>query len=222
LTKTDYSNGMGDGVTESADTESLPDEASDKNHVGLDRLRTNDRAETERFVREHMGWMLAVARRILGEAAQAEDAVQEAFAKIFKNLEKFGGRSALKTWMHRIVVNEALSTLRKRQRDITRDIDELMPLFDQNRCRIEDDWVTFETPQSLLERTQTKNLVSDCIARLPNDYRIVLTLRDIEELSTSDVADMLDISEANVKIRLHRARAALKKLLEPLMRGQEP
>jgi len=213
---------MDDRVTESADSGSRPDKTSDKGHSGLDRLRANDRVETERFVREHMGWMLAVAGRILGETAQAEDAVQDAFAKIFKNLGKFGGRSALKTWMHRIVVNEALSALRKRQREYARDIDELMPIFDQSRCRIEGDWATFETPQSLFERTQTKSFVGDCIARLPEDYRIVLTLRDIEELSTSDVADMLKISEANVKIRLHRARAALKKLLEPLMRGHEP
>ncbi len=72
-----------------------------------------------------------------------------------------------------------------------------------------------------MERAQTKALVAERIGLLPEQYRIVLTLRDIEELSTSEVAEMLELSEANVKVRLHRARAALKKLLEPLFEGQE-
>ncbi|MDP6342588.1 MAG: sigma-70 family RNA polymerase sigma factor [Alphaproteobacteria bacterium] len=186
----------------------------------LAALRTGDRVATERFVREHAAWMLAVARRILRDHGHAEDAVQNAFAAVFKNLEKFDGRSALRTWMHRIVVNEALMLLRKSRRGRETPIDDLLPDFDDAGCRIEDRWTTVETPESLLQQTQTRARISELIDQLPDNYRIVLMLRDIEELSTAEVAELLDMSETNVKVRLHRARAALKKLLEPLIRGQ--
>ena len=187
----------------------------------LKAILSKDRSATERFVRGHAGWMLSVARRILGDAGHAEDAVQNAFANIFKSLESFDGRSALKTWMHRIVVNDALMLLRKHRPQLVDDIDDLLPVFDANGCRIDDDWTTFETPESALQRSQSKARIAELIDRLPDRYRIVLMLRDIEELSTSEVAQRLELSEANVKVRLHRARAALKKLLEPLIREEE-
>ncbi len=183
-------------------------------------LKSGDAAATERFVRTHIGWMLAVANRILRDAQHAEDAVQNAFAKVFDNIAGFDGRSALKTWMHRIVVNECLMHLRKAGRTETVAIDDLLPNFDRNGCRVEDRWLTMETPESLLLRADTKTLVQSKIDLLPDNYRIILLLRDIEELTTTEVSDILGISEANVKVRLHRARAALKRLLEPLIRGQ--
>ncbi|MDA4846461.1 sigma-70 family RNA polymerase sigma factor [Hoeflea poritis] len=179
-----------------------------------------DPAAAERFVRKHAGWMLAVAMRIVRDAHHAEDAVQNAFAKVFDNIGGFGGRSALKTWMHRIVVNESLMLLRKTNRSQTVAIDELQPVFDNNGCRIEDRWMSMETPETLLMRSDIQAQVNGKIDLLPDNYRIILVLRDIEELSTQEVAQLLEISEANVKVRLHRARAALKRLLEPLIRGQ--
>ena len=194
------------------------DDAPADNDPGFPRA--DDRAATEQFVRDNIGWMLAVARRVLRDAAAAEDAVQGAFVSIFKNIEAFEGRSALKTWMHRIVVNEALMLLRRDRRLREEPIDTLLPTFDRNGCRIEGDWATFETPESAMQRTEARQTVAEVIDRLPDGYRIVLLLRDIEEMSTADVAAALDLSEANVKVRLHRARAALKKLLEPMMKGQ--
>ncbi len=202
-------------IEEAEDDHDLPEE-------DLKALRSSDRVGTERFVRKHAGWMLAVARRILGDLHYAEDAVQSAFAQIFANLERFEGRSALKTWMHRVVVNEALQGLRRQHRAKTQSIDALLPLFDENGCRVQDDWMSHETPERLMEQAQTRSLVSESIDSLPDPYRIVLILRDIEELSTAEVAKMLELSEANVKVRLHRARAALKKLLEPVIGRQEP
>ncbi len=195
-----------------------PDRAA--NSSDLDALRNGDRAATEQLVREHAGWMLALARRMVREDALAEDIVQNAFANIFQKLDQFDGRSALKTWMHRIVVNQSLMLLRKDRRVNEDSIDDLLPEFDRSGCRVEDSWATFETPESLIEKSQSAAKISELIDTLPESYRIVLLLRDIEELSTLDVAELLQISEANVKVRLHRARAALKKLLEPLMKGQ--
>jgi RNA polymerase sigma-70 factor (ECF subfamily) len=183
-------------------------------------LRASDTLSTERFVRRHIGWMLAVANRIVRDSHHAEDAVQNAFAKIFDKLGEFHGRSALKTWMHRIVVNECLMFLRKAKRTETVSIDDLQPDFDQNNCRIEERWATMETPESLLLQSDMRARVIEKIDLLPDNYRIILLLRDIEELSTLEVSQLLELSEANVKVRLHRARAALKRLLEPLVRGQ--
>ena len=124
------------------------------------------------------------------------------------------------TWLHRIVVNSALMKLRTQRRLNEGSIDELMPAFDGNGCRIEAPWQEIETPERILERAQSSDMVLRAIERLPDDYRIVLMLRDIEELSTRETAELLDCSENAVKVRLHRARAALKGLLEPLLRGE--
>ncbi len=188
----------------------------------LAALRAGDAAATETFVRDNAGWMLALARRYVTDQALAEDVVQAAFTDIFRGLDNFEGRSTLKTWMHRIVVNQALMSLRKSNRMETVPIDDLLPDFNESGCRIEERWTTTETPESLLQKAETRENVISLIDQLPESYRAVLLLRDIEELSTEEVAAMLSISEANVKVRLHRARAALKKLLEPLFKGETP
>lgn len=203
---------MGDQAAVESESTTDPD--------GMQALRNGDSAAAERLVRENAAWMLALARRMMRDRTLAEDVVQNAFANIFQKLEQFDGRSALKTWMHRIVVNQALMTLRKERRSREDPIEHMLPDYHDNGCRIEDDWGNWETPESLIQKSQASAKVAELIGGLPDAYRIVLLLRDIEELSTQEVAELLEISQSNVKVRLHRARAALKKLLEPLMKGQ--
>lgn len=176
--------------------------------------------DTEKLVRDHIGWMLTLAHRMLGDYALAEDTVQDAFISIFRALGSFEGRSSLKTWLHRITVNAALMKLRRLKRLAEQPIDELLPEFDQNECRIESPWKTLESTEDIVADEQHREQIHKKINQLPDAYRIILLLRDIEGYDTDEVAKLLDISEANVKIRLHRARAALKKLLEPLLRGE--
>ena len=183
-------------------------------------LKAGDKAASERLVRMHAAWMLAVARRIVGDGALAEDCVQEAFINAFRKIGNFEERSSLKSWLHSIVVNQALMKLRsKRSRSETR-IDDLLPAFDENACRIEGPWQNLATPDEIFEREDRCALVHAKIAELPESDQVVLRLRDIEELTTREVADGLGLSEANVKVRLHRARSALKKLLEPVLKGE--
>ena len=189
--------------------------------MDISALRRGANSVTEKFVRGNIGWMLAVAHRILKDDGLANDCVQDAFSSIFKNLESFRGESSLRTWMHRIVVNQALMSLRSRKRLKESRIDDLLPVFDENGCRLEEPWTDFETPETLMEKSQTKQTVIDLINMLPDNYRTVLLLRDIEELSISEVAEALNLSAANVKVRVHRARSALKKLLEPLLRREK-
>lgn len=178
-----------------------------------------DQLATGVFVREHIGWMHSLARTYLRDAALAEDAVQNAFTKVFTKSDQFSGRSDIRSWMRRIVVNEALMLLRKkRSLNEEEGIDTLLPEFDENGCRIEEPWSTLPTPEQWLMTKETRRIVTEKIGELPDAYRVTLLLRDIEEHTTADVADALGVTETNVKVRLHRARAALKNLLEPHLR----
>lgn len=178
-----------------------------------------DTADFERVIRQHGGAMLAVARRLLGNEADAHDCLQEAFLQAFDKLESFEGRAALRTWLHRIVVNTALMALRRRKRKNELPIDPLMPEFDANGCRLEPTWRLEESADSLIQREEIRALVLGAIDQLPDSYRIVLVLRDIEEYNTNEVAKLLETNPGVIKTRLHRARAALKKLLEPVFSG---
>ena len=187
----------------------------------VDGIAAGDERAITQLVRDNGGWMRVVAERLLRDPVLAEDCVQEALINAIQKIDTFAGRASLRTWLHRIVVNAALMKLRTRRRLNEGSIDDLMPAFDANACRIEAPWQEIETPERILERAQSSDLVPRAIERLPDVYRIVLMLRDIEELSTRETAELLDCTENAVKVRLHRARSALKKLLEPLLRGEE-
>ena len=167
----------------------------------------------ETLVRTHSGRMLSVCRRILRSEEEAKDAVQEAFVSAFKAMRSFEGNCQLGTWLHRIAVNASLMRLRSRKRRPEQSIDDLLPSFkDDGHARIEpQDW----TPSALqlVETRETRETVRGCIDRLPETYRTVLLLRDIEELDTAETAGILDVTEGVVKVRLHRARHALRRLL---------
>ena len=165
--------------------------------------------------------MLVLADRMLNDTALAEDVVQEALINALKGLHRFEKQSSLKTWLHRITVNAALSKLRKHKRLAEKSIEEFLPEFDQYDCRIERPWAHLVSVHDVVENDEIREQVTEGIRALPDSYRIVLQLRDIEGYDTGETAKLLDISESNVKVRLHRARAALKKILEPVLRGEE-
>jgi len=198
----------------------MPDDRSRSQNIPSARVRAKDDVVAEEMVRANIGWMLALAERLLRDRGLAQDAVQEAFLAAFRGLDRFEGRSSLKTWLHRITVNAALSTLRRLKRLAEQPMDELLPEFDRYECRIEAPWSYLSPLESILENEELRGLVGASIDALPDTYRIVLQLRDIEGYDTEEVATLLGITEGNVKVRLHRARGALKKLLEPILRGE--
>lgn len=186
-------------------------------------LAKGDSAAFEQLVRSHGPRMLSVARRILRSEDDARDSLQDAFIQAFAAMDQFEGRAALGSWLHRIVVNAALMKLRSRKNKPEQSIEDLMPDFDADGCRIEPMWQLDESVETMIGRREVRDLVLDSIGKLPDSYRTVLLLRDIEEHTTEEVASELGISTGAVKIRLHRARAALKKLLEPVFEsGEEP
>jgi RNA polymerase sigma-70 factor (ECF subfamily) len=201
-----------------------PGTASD---VGLDgslaecnllaRLRSGEEAAFEELVRTHSGRLLAVARRMLRNDEDARDAVQQAFLSAFKALPHFNGHSRLSTWLHRIVVNTALMRIRTRSRRPEESIEELLPRFLEDGHHVESwtDWGS--SVDVLLQQRETRRRVREAIDRLPDSYRTVLLLRDIEELDTAEAARALGLTTNAVKIRLHRARQALAGLLSPAL-----
>ena len=179
----------------------------------LEALRAGHESAFETMVRVYGGRLLSVARRITKNDEDARDVVQSAYLSAFRALSDFEGNCQLSTWLHRIVVNTALMRLRSRKRKPEESIEVLLPAFQNDGHHVEQfsDWSA--PADQLLERKQTRATVRGCIQQLPENYREVLILRDIEELSTQEVADMLSMTTTAVKVRLHRARQALSTLL---------
>lgn len=186
------------------------------------RLRSGDRAGYEQLVRTYGGRMLAVAWRLVRNEEDARDCVQDAFLQAFRNIEHFEERSTLGSWLHRIVVNAALMKIRTRERRPEDSIDDLLPQFDVDGLRLEPEAELAVSLETLLESRQTSEFVRRSIDQLPEGYRNVLLIRDIEGYDTEETAALLGLTPGAVKTRLHRARAALKSLLEPVMRGEKP
>ena len=176
-------------------------------------LRRGEEWAFEAMVRTHGGRLLAVARRICGNEEDARDAVQSAYLSAFRSVQRFEGTCQLSTWLHRIVVNMALMRLRTRRRKPEAQMDTLLPAFQEDGHHVEQfsEWTM--PADRLLEREDARATVRSCIAQLPESYRQVLLLRDIEELSTDEVAGMLCATPTAIKVRLHRARQALSTLL---------
>lgn len=185
----------------------------------LERLRAGEPEAFDAIVRQHGAQMLAVARRLLSHEDDAREVVQDAFLSAFRAVASFEGGSKLSTWLHRITVNAALMKLRQRRRRHEEPIDAYLPGFldDGHQARPAEDWR--RSAQEILSSREDRQFVLDCIEHMPDSYREVLKLRDIEELSTQETAELLGLETNTVKVRLHRARQALRALLDSRFRG---
>jgi RNA polymerase sigma-70 factor (ECF subfamily) len=179
----------------------------------IDRLRGGEDAAYEALVREHGGRMLAVARRFFPSTHDADDAVQDAFISAFKSIADFEASSKLSTWLHQIIVNACLMKLRSRRRQDTRSLDDYLPQFasDGHHARSVPAWTC---PVARNMEAENRERVRKAINEMPDAYREVLLLRDIEEFDTEETARRLNTTAGNVKTRLHRARQVLRTHLE--------
>jgi RNA polymerase sigma-70 factor, ECF subfamily len=186
----------------------------------IDRLRANEPAAYEQLVRTSYPKLMSVARRFMRNDADAQDAVQDAFVSAFKAMPSFQGDSLLSSWLHTIVCRACLMKLRaKRRRPDGVSIDALLPAYhdDGHRQHPGPEWN--ESPFDVVASEETRQVVRQCIDQLPEEYRSILLLRDIEGLSNEQAAQMLDMNVNSLKTRLHRARQALRTLLEPHVKG---
>ncbi|HYK03823.1 MAG TPA: sigma-70 family RNA polymerase sigma factor [Thermoanaerobaculia bacterium] len=181
-------------------------------------LRAGNDAAFEELVRGHGGRMLRVAKRFLRNEEDARDAVQDAFLAVVRSVGGFQAGSKLATWLHRITVNAALMKLRAQgRRPEEESIEPLLPRFRADGHQIESS-VPWRGADAVLEEAELQLLVHEAVDQLPEAYRIVLLLRDIEELTPEETSDALGVPKNIVKVRLHRARQALRTLLDPHLR----
>ena len=160
---------------------------------------------------EHSAFVMALS--FLHNEADAEDAVQEAFLKAFRHLASFRGEAKFGTWVISITLNEARSRIRRKNATPMDSLDAESEGPGHVSPALLRDWR--EIPSEALERHEVRLMLQEAIAALPENYREVFLLRDVEELSTSEAAEALKISVAALKVRLHRARMMLQKRLAP-------
>ncbi len=180
-------------------------------------LKAGEESAYEDLVRSHGGRLLQVARRFLGEE-EARDAVQDAFLSAFKSIRSFNSKARLSTWLHRVVVNCCLMRLRKTGSRNEEPIEPLLPTFLEDGHRFTPSTAWSESAEEMVQRSQVRDWVRRGIARLPRNYRTVLLLRDIEGLDGAETAELLAITPNAVKVRLHRARQALREVLDGHLR----
>ena len=178
-------------------------------------LRAASPEAFDTLVRTRAGRMLATARRFLRSEQDAADAVQEAFILAFQGIGRFEGQSKLGTWLHRIVVNACLMKIRSESRRPAVSLESLLPAFDKTGHHAAPVGRWRNAPDERALTDETRALVRRSIEMLPDDFRSVILLRDIEELSTEETAEILETTSGAVKTRLHRARQALRTLLDP-------
>ncbi len=172
------------------------------------------------LVRPYERSVFAMAMSFLRNQADAEDAAQEAFLKAYRNLAVFRGEAKFGTWLISITLNEARSRIRARNAAPMISIDEEPDEPGQFSPAMLRDWR--EIPSEALERQEVRHFLQEAIAALPEKYRTVFLLRDVDDLSTNEVAETLNISVASTKVRLHRARRMLQKSIAPGLKQLNP
>jgi RNA polymerase sigma-70 factor, ECF subfamily len=172
------------------------------------RVAAGERAAFEALMRRHNRALFRTARAILRDDAEAEDALQEAYLQAYRAIGGFRAEAKLKTWLARIVANEALMRVRKRARRA-----EIVPLqagVSATEINEIPDENMNETPERSAQRTEMRRLLEAQIDSLPDDYRVVFVLRAVQEMSVEETAEALGIPPATVRTRLFRARSLLR------------
>jgi RNA polymerase sigma-70 factor (ECF subfamily) len=178
------------------------------------RCAARDRSAIEQVIGSNNRQLFRTAWSILRSRPDAEEAVQSAYLRAFAKIGSFEGRSSLATWLTRIVVNEALGRRRADARRRRHLAEEGVAMLDDYRHALMRGSEA-ETPDVSIAREQLRKLIEQAVEALPDQFRTIFVLRDVEGLSGDEVAEILGIPTATVKTRLFRSRQKLKELLAP-------
>ena len=183
----------------------------------VERLRAGDATALEALMAQYGSRIFRVARGIARTDADAEEVVQDVFLTLARKIDSFESRSALGTWIYRITTNAALLKRRGKRVQLEVSLEECLPVFKEDGHRdgpreyLLADWS--QTPEAGLLDGEARAILSRAIDELPESYRAVLVLRDVEELSSEETARILGESVGSIKSRLHRARMVLREQL---------
>jgi RNA polymerase sigma-70 factor (ECF subfamily) len=183
----------------------------------VERLRARDPAALEALMERHSSRVYRVAFGITRNHSEAEEVVQDAFLTLYRKIDMFEGRAAIGTWLYRVAANAALIKRRGKRVELEKSLEDCLPTFRDDGHREGDHaWLMADwsgTPERELLAGEARQALEEALDRLPEHYRALLVLRDVEELSNEEVAAILGESVSSVKSRLHRARMALREML---------
>ena len=191
--------------------------ARDTEVLLLERLRAQDASVLEILMERYTPRIYRVAFGITRSHGDAEEVVQDVFLTLFHKIDSFEGRAALGTWLYRVAANAALIKRRGKRAEVEVHLEDYLPTFkadghrEGDRALLLADWSG--TPERELLSGEAREILEEGLALLPDHYRAILVLRDVEELSNEEVAEALGESVSSVKSRLHRARMALREVL---------
>lgn len=186
----------------------------------VERIQGGDMDAFETLVTRYQDRVYGLALSMLRDDVDAQDVVQDTFLNVFRKLDTFRGDSAFSSWLYRIAANNAMMKLRTRRRTPTVSLDDSLPQLDSEghfNSAVED-WT--RQVDRLMENQELGEHIKTAVAKLPEKYRIVFLLSDIEELSMKEVGDILDLTIPNVKTRLHRARLFIRSELSTYLSGE--
>jgi RNA polymerase sigma-70 factor, ECF subfamily len=181
------------------------------------RVLDGETALFELIMRRYNQRLYRVARAILRDDSEAEDVMQDAYVRAYGHLSQFAGRSQFATWLTRIAIHEALARVQRRKK--TDQLGANKWNDGEGEMNIA---ATALNPEEQLSASELGRALESAILSIPEQYRLVLMMRDVEQLSTSETATALDLSEENVKVRLHRARAMVRKNLFAQVGSEAP
>ncbi|NLW90176.1 MAG: sigma-70 family RNA polymerase sigma factor [Syntrophomonadaceae bacterium] len=176
--------------------------------LAIDTLN-GDLSAFEELVNRYKHRVFSIVYRLMGQYQEAEDVTQEVFINVFEKLYQFDADKKFAPWIYRIASNTSISALRKKKNVIVVDFDEVPQVAYESTIAGES-----YNPQHLYEREELKGLINDAITELPESYRMVIILRYQMDLDNQEIADILDISKENIEVRVHRARKALRQIIQ--------
>jgi RNA polymerase sigma-70 factor (ECF subfamily) len=197
---------------EDAAVASRPADAHEEDAQLLRALKANEESAYEVLISRFQQPVYNLVYRLLNDPADASDAVQDVFLKVFRNVESFRGQSSLKTWVYRIALNEAYNHRRwfsrHRKQEVGLETDE-----EGSRSWIESISDTSRDPYELTLNEERHQLIEDALREINPDFRAAVVLRDLEELSYEEIAEVMQVSLGTVKSRILRGREALRRVL---------
>jgi RNA polymerase sigma-70 factor (ECF subfamily) len=201
---------------EAVQAATVADVGTDRDEELVDALRRRESTAAERLIARYGDRAYRLAARITGNAEDAEEAVQDAILNVVRKIDTFRGESAFGSWFHRIVCNAAYGR-RRTQPSIEIPLEEMLPAFDEHgrHASLFRDWSSSVDDPAV--QKQLRDVLTSAIDELPPHYRAAIVLRDVEGLSTAEVAEALGIPVQTAKTRAHRARLLLRKRLSTFM-----